>query len=186
MEISRRPHDEDTDTPRDRTYTAPLVRTYTTVFNTEQCLLPQSLTERLAVPEARPVEPIASCEKVVVNMPQCPSIVRGGDRAYYAPTLNTVTVPQPSQFVSMAEYYATLFHELTHSTGHVSRLARPAVIDPQTFASHERSKEELVAEFGAAFPCGSCGIASQTLSNAAAYISYWSEQLQLVRTATEG
>jgi antirestriction protein ArdC len=185
MEISRRPHDEDTDTPRDRTHTAPLVRTYT-VFNTDQCLLPQSLTERLAVPEARPVEPIASCEKVIVNMPQCPSIVRGGDRAYYAPTLNTVTVPQPSQFVSMAEYYATLFHELTHSTGHVSRLARPAVIDPQTFASHERSKEELVAEFGAAFPCGSCGIAPQTLSNAAAYISYWSEQLQLVRTATEG
>ena len=168
---------EDTDTQRERTHVAPLVRTYT-VFNTEQCLLPQSLTERLAVCEPQPVEPITSCENVIVDMPQRPTIEHGGDRAYYAPTLDTVTVPHPSQFVSLEEFYATLYHEICHSTGHVSRLARPAVMDPPTFASHERGKEELVAEFGAAFLCGYCGIAPQTLDNATAYIAYWVDRLQ--------
>ena len=102
---------EDTDTQRDRPHVAPLVRTYT-VFNTEQCLLPSSLTERLAMPESQPVESITSCENVIANMPQRPTIAHGGDRAYYAPTLDTVTVPQPSQFVSIEEYYATLYHEI--------------------------------------------------------------------------
>lgn len=144
---------EDTDSPRERTHTAPLVRTYT-VFNTEQCLLPQSLTELLAQPESHPVEPITACENVIANMPQRPVIAHGGDRAYYAPILDTVTVPHLSQFVSMVEYYATLYHEICHSTGHVSRLARPGVIDFPTFASHEYSKEELVVRRAGAMEGG--------------------------------
>ena len=78
----------------------------------------------------------------------------------------------------MEEFYATVYHEVCHSTGHVSRLARPGVIDGTKFAGHSYCQEELLAEFGAAFLCGVCGIAPQTLDNAAAYIAHWVEKLQ--------
>ncbi len=164
-----------------RSSTAPLVRTYT-VFNTEQCLLPQSLTERLDATAGEIPEPISACEHVLATMPHRPTIEHGGDRAYYSPTLDTVCVPHRSQFISAEEYYATIFHELVHSSGSVTRLARPSVIDAVSFASHERSKEELIAEFGAAFLCGSCGIAPKTLENSAAYIAYWVATLRNDKT----
>jgi antirestriction protein ArdC len=115
-------------------------------------------------------------------MPQRPLIEHGGDRAYYLPMLDTVTVPHPSQFVSMAHYFAPLYHEVVHSTGHPSRLARPGVTDGARFASHAYSQEELVAEFGAAFLCGICGVAPQTIDNAAAYIAHWIARLHNDKT----
>jgi antirestriction protein ArdC len=115
-------------------------------------------------------------------MPHRPTIAYGGDRAYYLPMLDTVTVPHLSQFVSMANYYATLYHEVVHSTGHMSRLARPGVTDGARFASHAYSQEELTAELGAAFLCGVSGIAPQTLDNAAAYIAHWIERLHNDKT----
>src|SRR4029453_3393774 len=96
----------------------------------------QSLTERLATPEPQSVEPITACENIISNMPQRPIIEHGGDRAYYLPMFDTVCVPQPLQFISMEEFYATVYHEVVHSTGHASRLARPEVIDGAKFASH--------------------------------------------------
>ncbi len=46
------------------------------------------------------------------------------------------------------------------------------------FGSHEYSQEELVAEMGAAFLCGQCGIEQATLSNSAAYIQGWLKKLK--------
>ena len=54
--------------------------------------------------------------------------------------------------------------------------------DGARFASHAYSQEELTAEFGAAFLCGICGIAPQTLDNAAAYIAHWIERLHNDKT----
>ncbi len=71
---------EGTDPQRESKHAAPLVRTYT-VFNTEQCCLPQSLTQRLAKPETHLVEPITSCENIIAYMPDRPTIEHGGDRA---------------------------------------------------------------------------------------------------------
>ena len=172
---------EKIDNKIDRKHSVPFVRTYT-VFNTEQCSLPQSLTERLTTPEPHPVDSITTCEDIITNMPQRPTIEYGGDRAYYLPALDTVSVPQPSQFVSIAEFFATVYHEIVHSTGHPSRLARPGVMDGAKFASHSYCQEELLAEFGAAFLCGICGIAPQTLDNASAYIAHWVEKLQKDKT----
>jgi antirestriction protein ArdC len=168
---------EDTDLQRDRKHAAPLVRAYT-VFNTEQCCLPQSLTERFVEPETHPVEPITACENIIAHMPNRPTIEHGGDRAYYLPAMDTVTVPQRARFVSLEAYYATVFHEIAHSTGHATRLARPTIVDTAAFASHAYCKEELTAEFSSAFLCGYCGIAPQTLVNATAYIAHWVEKLQ--------
>ena len=71
-------------------------------------------------------------------------------------------------------YYAVAFHELTHSTGHESRLNRAGVAGSRlaAFGSADYSREELVAEMGSAFLCAEAGIES-TLDNSAAYLKGW-------------
>ena len=71
-----------------------------------------------------------------------------GDRAYYRPATDTVVLPIRKQFMSTAEYFSTAFHELVHSTGHKSRLDRLDHV--AAFGSEDYSKEELIAEIGAA------------------------------------
>jgi antirestriction protein ArdC len=87
-------------------------------------------------------------------------------------------MPSPEMFLSDEAFYSTLFHELTHSTGHESRLARKGITEVNRFRSHEYSKEELVAEMGAAFLCGHCGILPEVQDNSAAYLNCWLERLK--------
>jgi len=147
---------------------APIVRYYT-VFNAEQC-------EGIPVPKLdqtrRTHHPIEECERVVAGYPSSPMIRSDAGAAYYRPSDDLVVTPRPETFRSGEEYYSTLFHELGHSTGHRSRLAREGVVNPARFASHAYSCEELVAEMTAAFLCGHCGI-ERTLDNSAAYIASW-------------
>ena len=69
---------------------------YFSVFNTEQCALPVSVTERLALPEQRQLDPIEACEKILANMPDPPEIVHAGDKAFYSPAIDRVTMPPRS------------------------------------------------------------------------------------------
>jgi antirestriction protein ArdC len=87
-------------------------------------------------------------------------------------------MPARGLFSSVEKYYSTLFHELTHSTGHVSRIGREGIEILNTFGSESYSKEELVAEMGAAMLCGVTGIAPATLQNSAAYLKTWIERLK--------
>ena len=85
-------------------------------------------------------------------------------------------MPARSRFVDAAHYYSTLFHDLVHSTGHESLLNR-------TFGDHFGnelySKEELVAEMGAAFLCAIAGIANEhTDRNTTVYIQNWISKLE--------
>ena len=75
--------------------------------------------------------------------------------------------------------YATLFHELGHSTGHATRLARYGTWEAQAaFGSETYSNEELVAEMTAAFLCEETGILPATLENAASYLAGWIRALR--------
>ena len=95
-----------------------------------------------------------------------------GDRAFYRPSTDEILLPLRKQFVGTAEYYGTVFHELTHSTGHPSRLNRLDKV--VAFGSDVYSKEELVAEIGAAALVNHCGLESSTsLRTNAAYIQNW-------------
>ena len=67
---------------------------------------------------------------------------------------------------------------MTHSTGAAHRLNRPGITGGSSFGSEDYSKEELVAELGAAFLCGHAGIAERTLTNSAAYVQNWLEALR--------
>jgi antirestriction protein ArdC len=71
-----------------------------------------------------------------------------------------------------------LFHELTHSTGHASRVGREGIEQLNTFGSECYSKEELVAEMGAAMLCGVAGIEQSTIANSAAYLKSWIARLK--------
>lgn len=131
-------------------------------------------------PQDRAHEPLAAAEALVAGWATCPRIEHGGAQAYYAPGPDFVQVPRPETFVSGEAYYSTLFHELTHATGHASRLDRPDLAEalrPSGRAGYAR--EELTAEMGAAFLCGHAGLnPSATLENTAAYLQFWLEQLR--------
>ena len=144
---------------------------YYTVFNLEQC-------EGIKSPEPAPViNPIEQCENIVRSMPNPPGFAQDS-RACYRPSIDTVGMPARSAFHSAEEYYSTFFHELTHSTGHPSRVGREGIMNHNPFGSEDYSKEELVAEMGAAMLCGVTGIASQTLDNSAAYLQAWINKLR--------
>jgi Antirestriction protein len=82
-------------------------------------------------------------------------------------------MPAPDRFASPEAYYAAFFHELTHWTGHASRLDRPGITGPIRFGSERYSREELTAEMGAAFLCAMAGTDMPVAENQAAYIAGW-------------
>ena len=103
----------------------------------------------------------------------------GSTRAFYTPGLDSVTVPCRAQFPQRAEFYSTLFHELVHSTGHPSRLDRFSGPGNHSFGGQEYSKEELVAEIGAACLNSLCSIETEaSFQNSASYIQSWSRKLK--------
>jgi len=120
-----------------------------------------------------------TCEQLIDFMPKPPSIIHRGGQPCYIPPRDQVLMPGKDRFESPEAYYATLFHELVHSTGHASRLAREAVIGKVRFGDLEYSQEELVAEIGAAFLCNMAGIDTQEVfENTTSYIQGWSELLK--------
>jgi antirestriction protein ArdC len=156
----------------------PMLRHYN-VFNVEQC---DGVESPASTVKLRDHDAISSAEAISGGMPNRPDIRHGGSRACYRPSTDQVDIPSPESFRSAEEYYSTLFHELTHATGHESRLNRKGVSGSDgewsQFGSTPYAKEELVAEMGAAFLGGHAGIVDRTIDNSAAYVSGWLERLR--------
>jgi hypothetical protein len=98
--------------------------------------------------------------------------------ACYSAVHDIVKVPHVSRFENPQRYYTTLFHELVHSTGHSSRLDRGLDTKLAPFGSADYSKEELVAEMGAAFLAAEAGISPDTIEHSAAYIDGWRRKIK--------
>jgi len=151
-----------------------VLRQYT-VFNAAQL-------DGVAIPAitvlAHRFTPLERCASLVDAMPQRPTILHGHPRAFYTPATDTLHLPSPTCFHSPEAYYATVFHELVHSVGHRARLNRSTLTDPCRFGDPTYAKEELVAEFGAAYLCGVCGIANTTIDASAAYLQSWMRVLR--------
>ncbi len=113
-------------------------------------------------------------ETLIKYMPRLPIIKHGGDRAYYSPSSDFVQMPNKKAFKSGNDYYGTLFHELSHSTGHPKRIGR-------TFGVNKGDKkyalEELIAELSSAYLCSVCDMPYYTLNNSAAYLKSWADAL---------
>ena len=137
----------------------------------------------------RPEDRLQVAEQMFDVMPDKPEIVHTlTAQPAYSPSLDRITLPHLSQFESADEYFSTLYHELTHASGHARRLNRFAEAEGDRVEKY--SFEELVAEFGAAFLCGFAGIQNRgTEELQASYIEGWARVFQqdnrvLVRAAS--
>jgi antirestriction protein ArdC len=151
---------------------------YYRVFNADQCedIDHKRIRElrELEGEEQEEFEPIECMEKVWAGFMDAPTVNHGEAKAYYVPTDDVINLPKRKAFENAEDYYATLFHEGAHSTGHESRLSR---CDWGFFGSETYSKEELTAEMTAAFLMAHCG-SQVTLERSAAYIEGWSKKLR--------
>jgi antirestriction protein ArdC len=136
-----------------------------TVFNVAQCegLRPGLAADPAPLPE-RQIVPVA--EEVIAASGVDFRI--GGDRAFYVPTHDYVQVPPQPAFFEQIDYYRTALHELTHATGHASRLGRKFAT---SFGTKDYAREELVAEMGSAFLCAALGI--EPTVRHADYLASW-------------
>jgi antirestriction protein ArdC len=127
------------------------------------------------ITEPRPNNPdvrIDQIEQFVNNIGA--TIQHGGTRAYYAPNLDRIQLPEFAQFSSAELYYATELHELAHWSGHSSRLNREG-IQHGNFGSEIYAFEELIAEITSAFIGRELfvGHFEQELEHHASYLYTW-------------
>lgn len=124
----------------------------------------------------RPHQPLQQAEQLVANYPDKPPIKVGYNQAAYYPVQDIIKMPVINHFDTAEAYYSVLYHELVHSTGHQKRLKRPGVVASRTLERY--SKEELIAEIGAAMLCTMTGIEHKTIMNSVAYIQAWASRLE--------
>lgn len=100
-----------------------------------------------------------------------PATIRhGGNSAHYSPSSDHIQMPRFEAFKDAKGYYSVLSHELTHWTGASTRLNRDLTC---RFGTEAYAMEELVAELGAAFLCGSLGIQLDPRTDHAPYLKSW-------------
>jgi len=150
-----------------------LLRSYT-VFNTDQIDGLLSLSPDTGDRTRRPLALIGAAERFFTATGA--RIRHGGNQAYYAEGADVIQLPHPEAFKDAESYAATKTHELTHWTKHGSRLNRD--FGRKHFGDEGYSREELVAELGAAFLCATLGIALEPRDDHAAYIGHWLKVLQ--------
>jgi antirestriction protein ArdC len=135
-----------------------------------------SQVEGVAPAEELPVggfEPIEVAEATIQATGA--RIDHGGEMAAYIPSADRIVMPPKDRFTSADGYYATMFHELGHWTGHASRLDRDLT---GRFKSQSYAAEELVAELTSAFVNASLGLASEPHAQTSAYIAGWIKMLR--------
>lgn len=135
-----------------------------TVFNLDQIdgvetLLPDGSTNIAW-------EPYAAAENVI--QASGADIRHQGGAALYSPAIDRILLPMRSAFDTADGYYATALHELSHWTGHPSRLHRDL---SGRFRSEAYAMEELIAELSSAFLCAHCTIQGQLQHSS--YIASW-------------
>jgi antirestriction protein ArdC len=149
----------------------PMMREYT-VFSVEQCQnLPESIVDGKP---ARVRNPDTRDDLVDEFLRSTRADMREGQgEAYYAPGDDHISLPRFEAFKGADHFYNIAFHELTHWTGHKSRLDRDLT---HRFGERAYAAEELVAELGAAFLCAEFGFDGDVRN--AGYIASWIELLK--------
>ena len=147
------------------------------VFNIDQ-------TEGLEHLKVEPTAPPKPKNKVQ-EIPEIESYIKNTNikitsntegRCYYSPTLDLISMSDKASWkkvnnVNESElWYSVAFHELSHATGHKSRLDR--------LDNFGYSFEELIAELSSAILGAKFGIASALQPNHAQYIKGWIKQLE--------
>ena len=104
-----------------------------------------------------------------------------GNGCYYSPSKDFINMELKTNFKDTKEsnatihYYSTLFHELTHATGHKNRLDRKNKFDDN---KKSYAYEELIAEIGSIFFGFEFNITKTIRDNHAKYLNSWIKALQ--------
>lgn len=129
------------------------------------------------LPEVKPIESAEKIKREYVEREHIRILEYTTNEAFYSPAGDFIQVPERGQYRDVNEFYSTLYHEMVHSTGHKSRLNR--LERDVHFGNEIYSKEELVAELGAAFLMNLLGIETKkTFRNSTAYIQNWIQVLK--------
>lgn len=114
------------------------------VFNAEQLdgIEPQE------VKHLSESETLAKADDFILSS-ECPIVESSQEtRSYYRPSCDEIHVPTRHYFKDDVSFFDVVLHEMAHSTGHETRLARDLT---HPFGSEEYAKEELRAEFASYF-----------------------------------
>ena len=160
----------------DDTRLIPMLREYT-VFNVDQC---ENLPDRVKAGKPMRVRNPDTRDALADQFLRSTGadIREGQGEAYYVPSHDFISMPAFEAFKGADHFYNVVFHELTHWTGHKSRLDRDL---KNRFGSRDYAAEELIAELGAAFLCAEFGFDGDVRN--AGYIATWIELLRADKRA---
>ena len=147
----------------------PFFKTYF-LYNLEQTTIKEPIKN------TQEIKPIEQADKFLTSYRECPKINFLGNQPYYTAKDDTIQIPAIDKFTTAEEYYSTLFHELTHSTGHEKRLNRESM-KKYSLKDHTKNVEELTAEIGSGFLASNVGI-EKTITNNIAYCQSWYEAIK--------
>jgi len=159
-----------------KTRLVPMLREYT-VFNVAQCdNLPEGIRAGKPMRVRNPDTRDALADEFLRSTGA--DIRDGHGEAYYVPRQDFISMPAFQAFKGADHFYNVVFHEVTHWTGHKSRLDRDL---KNRFRSREYAAEELIAELGAAFLCAEFGFDGDVRN--AGYIATWIDLLKTDKRA---
>jgi len=102
-------------------------------------------------------------------------VAHQGNRAFYCPGDDTITLPPFAAFHTPLDYYSTRAHETGHWTAKADRCNREL---GKRFGDNAYSMEELIAELTAAFTLAHLGLSSEPRPDHAQYIASWLKVLK--------
>lgn len=105
----------------------------------------------------------------------CPIHLKAIDQAYYAPAFDYISMPLKEQFKDGQAFYATMLHEMAHSTGIKERLNRDKFYSRE---NKDYGREELVADLTAGLCSLFFGIATGIREENAQYLKGWIKNIK--------
>jgi antirestriction protein ArdC len=164
--ITKKQQNENGEDEEDKFY---VLRLYT-VFNVDQVTGLDHLkagepdtTDSIAI-DHKPAEEAMEAARIGMGI----TIRYGCSKAFYNPSKDFIQMPAKATFESPDEFYATIFHEMTHATEHPSRLDWS-----RKDREHAYALGELIAEIGGVYVCRELGVPSDNLDNHTAYLASW-------------
>ncbi|MDE0518168.1 MAG: zincin-like metallopeptidase domain-containing protein [Bdellovibrionales bacterium] len=160
-----------TDEKTEEEKTIPILKTHA-VFNLSQTKGLEHLIKKSSSKEDPHFQDVEKAEELIKKSKADISFAPI-DRACYLPIDDKILMPKKEQFKTGERFYSTMFHELSHWTGHKSRLDRAmgGKKGSKTYAF-----EELVAEISASFIC--CHLGFEYSTQHSAYVKDWLEVLK--------
>lgn len=173
VEIKKEKLADGTEVEIEKERAIPIVNTFYLFHASDIIGVPEYVKENKKVLKGK----INKIVKRLIETSEAPVDFKGGDRAFYSPSKDKISLPPKKSFKSGEGLLATLLHEIAHSTGHENRLCRSI---KNVFGDEDYAKEELIAEFSSVFSQLELGISlkEEHIDNHSAYLKNWIQALK--------